>query len=284
MLDTSGLLFAVVAIVGWGIYMVPMKMARGANVLLYQAIMTVGIFLTTVAASLLFGFSFSIVPLGMASGLMWGAGGYLFTRSIDKAGLSIVSPTVMSGVVLTSFLSGLFIFHDQISVIYMAVAGIALLIAGVTVASRVHGSSSGKSLTAGLLMGAAAGIVFGAYLVPMKLSQLPLQDMLFSMSIGIAACAWSIFFVMRGRFDRGFPRNALVSGTLWNFANVGSLFAVGAIGLAIAFPITQLSVILPIALGALYFKEIRRRKDLLKIAVGSAMLIVGAFLLALSKA
>lgn len=283
MIEGMGILFAVVAAVGWGLYLVPMKMGKNVKVLNYQAMMAVGILLSTIAANLIFGFSFSVTLLGLASGLIWGLGMFLFIKAVDFAGLSLTAPIMISGVILLSFVWGVSLLHEQITSMTMAAGGIGLLILGAFMVSRVHGSGKTKSVSLGLILTALAGAIFGSYVIPLEMTGVPLQDSLFSMSIGILASTWAIFFLMRGSLDFRFLKSALLSGASWNTANIASLFAVSSIGLAIAFPVTQLGAILPVAVGALYFKEVRERRNLLMLFVAAAVMIVGAVILASSK-
>lgn len=284
MSELLGVIFSVIATIGWGVYLVPMKIAKVADTIFYQAMMSPFILLSTVVACLLLGFSLELSWLGLLAGLVWGAGIFFFTRAVGLAGLALASPVMVSGVMILSFLWGVLFFNEQFGQMHLALAAIAMLVAGAFLVGTIHGRKRTKTFTRGLIFAALGGLVFGSYIVPMNASGLPLEDTLFSMSIGIVASTWLIFFAHRAPFQKQFIPHAAVTGTLWNVANISSLFAVSLAGLAVAFPITQLGVIPPIIIGILFFKELKERRQLLKIILGAAILVVGAMLLGYSKA
>ena len=72
----------------------------------------------------------------------------------------------------------------------------------------------------------------------------------------------------------------MVSGTLWNVGNVGSIYGIQDMGYAIAYPLMQTALFVGGLWGILAFKEIKGRA----IAVfftASGVLLVGALLLVL---
>ncbi len=159
-----------------------------------------------------------------------------------------------------------------------------MLVAGAFLIGTVHGKKRTSKFTHGLVFAALGGVIFGSYLVPMNASGLALEDTLFSMSIGIVLTTWLIFFSQRAPFQKQFIIHAATTGTIWNIANISSLFAVSIAGLALAFPITQLGVIPPVIIGILFFKELKEKKQLLKVILGTLILVAGAMLLGFSKA
>lgn len=284
MSETIGIIFALIAAIGWGVYLVPFKLARGADPIFYQAMMTPFILVTTVIAAIIFGFSLGLNWFGLVAGLIWGAGIFCFTRGVKMAGLALASPVMVSGVMVLSFLWGVLFFNEQFGQIYLSLASIAMLVAGAFIVGTIHGGKRTNTFTHGLIFAAVGGLIFGSYLVPINASGMPLEDSLFSMSMGIVVSTWAMFLLHRSPFQRKFVLHSAVTGTVWNVANVASFFAVSIAGLAVAFPITQLGVIPPILIGIVFFKELRDRRQLTKVALGSAILIAGAMLLALSKA
>lgn len=282
MLETAGLLFALVSIICWGTNFVPLKMARRPNLLQFQALMSVGIFALSVAAMLLLNFPFTLTLFGLVSGILWAVGNYLSVKAVSMSGLAKTAPIWMGMVILFSFAFGIIFFQEEVSFLLMGILGIVALLVGINVVAA-SGGEKVKGAIKGVIFAALAGLLFGFYLIPLKISGLQPGEFIFSMSLGILAASWAIFFIRRGPLNFTNVKAGLASGAIWNVANISSLFAISSLGLAIGFPITQLALLVAVGWGIFYFKEIRKRSSLVKIILGAVLLVIGAFLLAFSK-
>jgi drug/metabolite transporter (DMT)-like permease len=72
---------------------------------------------------------------------------------------------------LISFIWGLLFFNEALTSIVIAITGILFLTVGISLVASTaedRGSSSFK----GIILAIAAGLIFGCYLVPLKLSKL----------------------------------------------------------------------------------------------------------------
>jgi glucose uptake protein GlcU len=134
----------------------------------------------------------------------------------------------------------------------------------------------------GFIAAAMAAIGWGSQFVLMKKlkSPDPYHFHVF-MSIGIFLSSFAIGLAVNASLV---PNPfGLFSGLIWGIANFAGLNAVALLGLAVGFPLTQLALLVSVAWGLLYFKEIKGKDKILKIVVGAIVLIAGAFLLAFSK-
>jgi len=75
----------------------------------------------------------------------------------------------------------------------------------------------------------------------------------------------------------------IIGGTLWNGANLASLYAIDELGYAVAYPIMQSSLIVAALWGVLLFKELKGCKVLSVLATSGLLVIGGASLLAIQK-
>ncbi|MBI4016020.1 MAG: hypothetical protein HY362_04870 [Candidatus Aenigmarchaeota archaeon] len=280
MVEMFGILAAVISIVGWGSYFVPMKRLQKYDIFYFQALMASGIFLSSLVFVALTG-KFVISGFGFLSGVLWAIANIIAAIAVQRSGLSKSMPIWASIAMLLSFFIGLGL-GEGLNVFGLAVAGIVLSIAGINIIS-FSGSTAGSSDKTGLVLAVIAGLIFGSYLLPLKLSGIAPADFLFSMSLGILAFGWLAFIIKRPKIDKSYIGNGLLSGIIWNVANFSSLFVVVLLGISIGFPITQTSLLVAVLWGVLYFKEIKESNSIVKIIIGAILLIIGAFLLGFSK-
>lgn len=119
-MENLGIVVALGAAIAWGIYPVPFKISKSENLNQFQALTGVGIFLSGLIISLFFGYSLSLNPYGLLSGILWGTSNAIFLTAIFNLGLSKAVPIVSSLVILsagtvetwTFSSSRFFLFHE----------------------------------------------------------------------------------------------------------------------------------------------------------------------------
>lgn len=147
----------------------------------------------------------------------------------------------------------------------------------------------------GVLSGFAAGAWLGAAEAPTKVVTLGLSPVAISlvMVLGVFLARWSLPALLRGTANVGADVRrtphlvvwALLAGALWAVANTLTIFAIGDIGLSIAFPLWNTNSLLGIMWGALLFNELRGAGAARWLGVlgGAAVMFFGATLLALAS-
>ena len=280
MVDAFGFLAAFISVVGWGSYLVPMKKLQNYDTFYFQALMATGIMLSSLVIVLIVG-EFRLSLLGLLCGFLWKTGNAISLVAVKKDGISMAVPVWTSTSIVTSFLWGLFFFKENFSSLLLGVLGISLLVVGTNVVS-LTGSNREKSKT-GVLLALPAGVFFGSYLVPMKISGLEPNQFLFSMALGIFVTGWSFFLAKGAKLSRSALLNGLGSGVVWNVSNFSSLYAIALLGLSIGLPLTQNSLLVAVLWGLFYFKEVKRKRGKAQVLVGALVMIVGTFLLGFSK-
>ncbi len=271
-----------VAIVAWGSYMVPLKKETNLAPLWFQAWVSIGIG----ASSLLFG-AFHGFPTfsfwGVFAGIIWSLGAAGSFLAVQHEGLSGASTRWMGTGILVSFFIGAFLLREKVSLL-IALPGILLLITGLIVVSKASDvSTQNKSMNPfRYWRSIGAGLVFGSYLLPMQLANIPAWDFIAPMGLGILL---SGLFFMALRFPAT-PRlriTCIGCGLAWNCANVGSLVAVQTLGFAVGFPLTQLALLVSIAWGVLCFGESPLPSQRRFLVVAASCLLAGAAFLGASR-
>lgn len=280
-MENLGLLAALGAALLWGSYVTPFKISKSKNLLQFQAVMTIGVFIFALIVSLIFKFPLNFNFYAILSGAMWAFANALSLVVISDLGISRGVSIWVSLVILTSFLWGALFFRELPAGLPVGLLGIALIILGVILVSTT-GNLESKNSKRGFALAVLSGVVFGSQFVPLKLSNLAAADFFFPMSFGIMATGLNIAFLKQVRFRNTGAAAAFLSGVIWNFGNLLAIAAISLIGLAKGFPITQVSVLVAVLWGLFYFREITQKKKVLQVLAGAVILLAGVAVLGLA--
>ncbi|MBI4010024.1 MAG: hypothetical protein HY361_02410 [Candidatus Aenigmarchaeota archaeon] len=286
MAEFVGVFFALIAALAWGSSFVPLKLAGKVDNIQYNAFVGIGIFLSTLLSLPLLNFTISFSQYGLLSGAMWALGNVLTLISVRSIGISKATPMIGALIILSTFLTGVLFFKEQLTSIALAMIGVAFLIFAIPLIIATK-ENKGDNSAKGIIYAAMAGVIFGSYITPLKLSGTGISEYIFSMVSGILMTSWVVYLLsLRAkRQSLSFNKiiNSLSSGIMWTIGNITSLLAINSIGLSIGFPLTQLQLLINVGWGIFYFKEVKGNRTILKIIIGSILLLIGAVLLALSK-
>lgn len=280
MMENLGFLAALGAALFWGSYIVPFKKFP-SNSWQFQAVMSVGVFIFALVVSLVFGFPLNFNFYAILSGVMWALANALSLIVMSDLGISRGVPIWISLVILTSFLWGVLFFGELPSGLSVGLLGIALIMFGVVLVSTTSNLTS-KNAKRGFALAVLTGMIFGSQYVPLKWANLAPQVFFFPMSFGILMTGFSIAILKRVRFESQGVGAALLSGAVWNLGNLLGIVAISLIGLAKGFPVTQVSVLVAVLWGLVYFKEISQKKKMLQVLAGAMILLIGVIVLGLA--
>jgi glucose uptake protein len=275
-LNTSGLTSAIGSAICWGTFFVPVKKVNVASIWQLQGSTGIGVILFAIPIGYFWGFD--ILPSGLLSGVIWTTSNILALYSVRLIGLSRTSPFLAGFSILVSFLWGILFFGEKFNYMIIAIGAIGLLLAGLPlVASAAKASVVQRK---GYVIAAASGIVGGSYVIPMQATH-TLQSGFFSSSLSIFAIGIPLLFLSR-RWIKKEIIAGVVSGSLFNLGSLSVLIAIASIGITVAYPISQTATLFAVSWGVLYFKEIAHRKNILRVIMGSVMILSGAVLLSVA--
>ena len=275
-MNSSGLGSAIGSAICWGTFFVPVRKINVASILQLQGSTGIGVLLFAIPIGFFWGFG--ILPSGLLSGAIWTTGNVLALYSVRLIGLSRTSPFLAGFSILVSFLWGIFFFGEKFNYMILAVAAIGLLLAGLPfVASAAKASSVQRR---GYLIAAASGIVGGSYVIPMQATH-TLQSGFFSSSLSIFAIGIPLLILSR-RWIKKEVMAGVISGGLFNLGSLSVLIAIASIGITVAYPISQTATLFAVSWGVLYFKEIVHKRNILRVIMGSIMILSGAALLSIA--
>lgn len=275
-MNPLGLMSSIGSAICWGTFFVPVKKVNVVNILQLQGSTGMGVILFAVPIGFLWGFE--ILPSGLLSGAIWTAGNVLALYSVRLIGLSRTSPFLAGFSIIVSFLWGILFFGEKFHYMILAIGSVGLLLAGLPfVASASKASIVQRK---GYLIAAASGIIGGSYVIPMQATH-TLQSGFFSSSLSIFVIGIPLFILSR-RWMKKEVVAGVISGSLFNLGSLSVLIAVASIGIAVAYPISQMATLFAVSWGILYFKEIVHKPNILRVIMGSVMILSGAVLLSIS--
>lgn len=275
-MNPFGLMSSIGSAVCWGTFFVPVRKVNVANIWQLQGSTGIGVLLFAIPIGFFWGFG--ILPSGLFSGVIWTAGNILALYSVKLIGLSRTSPFIAGFSILVSFLWGILFFEEKFSYMILAIGAIGLLLAGLPfVASATKTSIVQRR---GYFIAAASGIVGGSYVIPMQATH-TLQSGFFSSSLSIFAIGIPLLFLSR-RWIKKEIAAGIISGSLFNTGSLFVLIAIASIGITVAYPISQTATLFAVSWGVLYFKEIARKHNILRVITGSVMILSGAILLSIA--
>ena len=275
-MNASGLTSAIGSAICWGTFFVPVRKVNVASIWQLQGSTGIGVLLFAIPIAFFWGFD--ILPSGLLSGAIWTAGNILALYSVRLIGLSRTSPFLAGFSILVSFLWGILFFGEKFNYMILAIGAIGLLLAGLPfVASAAKASVVQRK---GYFIAAASGIVGGSYVIPMQATH-TLQSGFFSSSLSIFVIGVPLLFLSR-RWIKKEIIAGVVSGSLFNLGSLAVLIAIVSIGITVAYPISQTATLFAVSWGVLYFKEIVHKRNILRVIMGSVMILSGAVLLSIA--
>lgn len=265
--------------------MMPLKKFPEYSSWAFLAVMSVGALLCSVVIACFTG-CFNFAPTGVLCGLLWVAGGALCFWAVqaeaDLAGTGLRSMCVS---ILLSFISGVALFKEP-TLLYFSIPAIACMLGGIYIQASKNQSllKNWRSLL--------SGAVFGTYLIPYKLSSMGDMEFLFPFSVGVCIGSVALVALITAKRKKsfGYPKVpslfALFAGALWMLGTLAIFWAIaddGMFGYAVGYPLLQLNLVVNQMWGVFVFGEYSTKRERVKLAASTAVILTGAVLLTLSK-
>jgi len=233
------------------------------------------------------------VLLPFFGGLLWAVSGYLALLGTENIGLAKAQGIWAPINIIISILWGMSLFGEFLGIgpiktiisvfaVLFIVAGILLIVAAGDSKKRTD-SGGKKNIRLGYLGALGAGILWGSYFVPIRISESSMWTASFPMAVGIF-CGSSVLFLMSReslilRCSSDYLR-VLVSGALWGIGNYGSLKLMELIGTGKGFTISQAAIVLSAFYSVFLFKNPPfRTKGSFLIFSGITLSLIGSVVL-----
>ena len=264
-----GIIYALVTMLAWGTWLTPSQNIVFRN----QQIKTFYVATANLALAILVlffqgvqGLNWSVFWPPFVGGLIWAVSGFLAFTATNRLGMARAFGLWAPINVLVSIIWGIVIFGEMLNdgPMTLIMFGLALLItlAGVLMIILAKGFGGGGQsrayLIPGLLAALGAGVLWGSYFIPIKLSAASMWVAAFPMSIGIFVGSLILVALSRQsiRLDSHDSYLRVIStGLLWGIGNYGMLLLVDQFGAGRGFTIAQLGIVINGLLGVYFLKD-----------------------------
>jgi glucose uptake protein len=264
-----GIVYALVTVLAWGTWLAPSQNIVFRN----QQIKTFYVASANLVLALLVyllqggsGLSWAVFWLPFAGGLVWAVSGFLAFTATNRLGISRAFGIWAPINVGVSILWGALIFGEFLSATpqTLALLGLALavIIAGVLLIIFARGfggqGQGGRGLWIGLLGALGAGVLWGTYYIPIKISAASMWAAALPLSLGIFVGSTALAALTRAplRLEKaGDYLRTASTGLLWGIGNYGMLLLVEQLGAGRGFTISQLGVVVNGLLGVYLLKD-----------------------------
>jgi glucose uptake protein len=266
-----GYLYAVITVLAWGTWLTPSQNLPFRN----QQIKTFYVAGANLALALVVALlqrSGQLTPgifwLPYLGGLVWSVSGFLAFTATHRVGMAKAFGIWAPVNIVVSILWGSLLFNEFLDTSPLSrlwlVLSVVVILAGVlliTMAPRGYGvKAQGRNAAIGFLSAVGAGILWGTYFIPIKLSQTSMWIAALPLAVGIFTGSALLALLARQplRLDKsGDYLRVAVTGLLWGIGNYGMLLLVEDLGAGKGFTISQLSVVVNALIGVYWLKDPR---------------------------
>ncbi|MBN2442327.1 MAG: hypothetical protein JXJ04_13315 [Spirochaetales bacterium] len=292
-----GILFAFLTIISWGSWLVPSHTIPFKN----QQIKTFYIAVSNLFLALVVGIFQGFHNLTLesfwfpfAGGLIWSVSGYFAFLGTNRIGIAKAIGIWAPLNIIVSIAWGILLFGEFLQTggmgIILAVISVFAIICGIILIIMAKESPGGKSTipgnrlrNTGIAGAIIAGILWGSYFIPIRLSSISMWVAAFPLAVGIFTGS-VILVLFTGKSialeKPSYYVRVSISGILWGIGNFTSLRMMELIGTGKGFTIAQLNVVVAAVFGIFLFKKPPpRSKAAVLTLAGIAIAVSGSIML-----
>ncbi|MFD0769441.1 GRP family sugar transporter [Bacillus sp. CGMCC 1.60114] len=280
------ILLALLPALAWGnILIVSVKMGGGAY---SQTVgMTIGalFFATIIYAFTTPALSLTILIVGFISGLFWALGQVNQLKTVERMGVS-TTVTISTGMQLVATtIFGVIAFHEwaTTTTIILGTIAILLIVIGVVFTSlddKENAQPPGQ-LKKGIVTLIISTFGYLVYVVIIRWYNVDGWSAILPQAVGMFVGA-VILTAKHKPFNKYAIRNIL-SGLLWGTGNLFLFLSQPKVGVATSFSLSQTGIVISTFGAILFLGEKKTKRQMVFIALGSALIIGGAVLLGMTK-
>ena len=287
-------LYALVTVLAWGTWLAPSQRVPLKNQqtkAFYVAAVNLGL-----ASLVAFGrgqiqFSISLFWPPFLGGIIWAASGLCAFTAADRLGMARAFGIWAPLNIMVSLICGWLFFHEFSGLtlrsglilalaVSIILAGVLLIIFAKEDATR---AGSRRQVLLGLAGALGAGVLWGIYFIPIKISALSLWEAAWPMAVGMFAGSALLVLGTRQSVRLAQPGDygrIGLTGLLWTVGNYGMLLLVDQLGAGKGYTIAQLALVVNALVGIYCLKDPPPKTQAARrILLGCVMATIGGILL-----
>jgi glucose uptake protein len=292
----SGIIYAIITVLAWGTWLIPSQGVSYKNQQIKTFHVAAANLVLATLVILVTGFdqlSMQVFWPPFIGGLIWALGAFCAFTGTSKIGIAKAFGVWAPLNIIVGIIWGAILFQEfpntGLGNTILLVAAIMIIVVGVLMIIFAKGSGEKsrdrRTLLIGLAGAVGAGVLWGSYFIPIKLSNVSVWAATFPLAVGIFAGSLLLALLsqqsLRLARRSDYPRTYL-TGILWGVGNYGMLLLVDQIGAGRGFTIAQLSLVVNALLGVFWLRDPEpKSRAAIYVLVGSLLATVGCILLGL---
>jgi glucose uptake protein len=264
-----GLLCALITVLAWGTWLAPSQNVplRNQQIKMFYVAATNLAIAAVISLAQGWGqLTLKVMWLPFLGGLIWSASGLCAFTATSKLGMARAFGIWAPMNIVVSLICGRLLFQEFVNasgqVIAVLLAAVGVIIAGVLLIIAAQDSGGvarhGKWMLKGYAGAVGAGLLWGVYFIPIKMSGLSLWLVALPMAMGMFAGSAALLLAggQSARLTQpGHYGRVCATGVLWATGNYGMLLLVEAVGAGKGYTISQLSVVVNALMGIYCLKD-----------------------------
>lgn len=228
-----------------------------------------------------------------SGGILWAVSGYFAFLGTENIGIAKAQGIWAPINIIMSIFWGIIIFDEFLTMglikIFICLIAIGSIIVGilfiVTAGDEKRTTDSGlkKNVRKGYLGAIGAGVLWGSYFIPIRLSGASMWTASFPMAIGIFCGSLGLVLfscTSIGLRNAGDYTRVFLSGILWGIGNYGSLKLMELIGTGKGFTISQVAIVLAALYSVFVFRNPPyKTRGAFFIFIGIVLSLIGSLIL-----
>ncbi len=264
-----GVLYALITVLAWGTWLAPSQNVPLKNQQVRMFYVASANLLLAFLISFLHGLkelTLTVFWLPFVGGLIWAASGLCAFTATSKLGMAKAFGVWAPLNIIVSLICGRVLFGEfknpgTVKLLLLTLA-VVVIISGVLLIIFAKGGEkkpqANQGMAIGLLGALGAGILWGIYYIPIKMSGASMWIAAVPMAVGIFVGSGVLLLVGRespGMASPGDYARVSATGVLWSVGNYGMLLLVGELGAGKGYTIAQLSVVVNALVGIYGLKD-----------------------------
>ncbi|MGQ9009292.1 RhaT/GlcU family sugar-proton symporter [Bacillus stercoris] len=226
-----------------------------------------------------------IIIVGVVSGLFWAVGQSNQLKTIEYIGVSKTMPISTGMQLVSTALFGVIVFHEwsTATTVILGILALIFIVIGIVLTSLESEKSEEQAgqFKKGIVTLVISTIGYLIYVVVARLFNVDGWVALFPQAIGMFIGGLILTYKHKP-FNKYTIRN-IIPGLIWAAGNMFLFISQPKVGVATSFSLSQMGIVISTLGGIFLLGEKKTKRQLISIAIGIVLIILGGVLLGIAK-